>query len=74
MTFHTIGSYRMPVTGGKRKRGADKCVSPRIATSFDPEDFRHLAQLAQRNPVPIAACVRQAVAAWLRSINEEARL
>ena len=72
MSFHKIGSYHRPATGGKCNGGADKCVSPQIVASLDPDDFNRLARLAHDKALPIAALVRRAVAAWLRSINESA--
>ena len=70
MTFHAT-SDRRPATGGQTPGGADQPTSPRIAVSFPPDDFNRLAQLAQLQVVPIAALIRRAVAAWLRSINDK---
>ena len=70
MTFHAVGSYRAPATGGKCHGGPDQPTSPRIAVSLHPDDFRRVAWLAHRNAVPMAEIVRRAVSAYLRSINE----
>ena len=69
MTFHAIGSYRQPATGGKCAGGTDQSKSPRVVASLHPDDFRRLAWVAHEEAVPTAEIVRRAVSAYLKSVR-----
>ena len=73
MTFHAIGSYRQPATGGKCGGGADQSKSPRVVASLHPDDFRRLAWVAHEEAVPTAEIVRHAVSAYLESFGAPPR-
>lgn len=68
MTFHTTSKRQ---ARGSTRAGPKNYRSPRIALSFEPDEFCQLAEWAAQHGRPFAWAVREAVHCYLLTTRYE---